>query len=378
MLQNIRERIKGWIAGLVIVIIGSAFLLFGVEYYVQQNSAKNAVLAKVDGKKITEQEVEMAFRQIQKQEQSKGLTLTNEQNKQLKQFALDQLINHVALVSAAEKAGLFVSLDQAKDLLMQVPALQVDGQFSTDRLQQMVYNSGLSPADFFKQVQNSILLSQVQSGIEMSEFVLPSELSELASLFKQTRSFSYLTIPISNFQKKVKVSDAQVKSYYTQNIEQFRTPEKVQLSYLILSPADLKKNVSVTEEEIKQYFGSNPANFSSQQRWQVNRYLIPLSSQAGKSAIEEAKAKSEKLLGELRAEKKPSVKPDLSWITQDQISGQMGEMMAKLKQGDISPPFRTTEGVNIIQVVQFEPAKYKSFDSVKSEIKNTLKKKCSK
>src|SRR3990167_10092806 len=98
MLQNIREHVKGWVAGVVIILVGSTFVLFGVEYYVQSNSSKNAVVAEVNGQKISEQDLTQAFHQLQRQEQAAmKVSLSPDQNAQIKQIALSELINNMAM-----------------------------------------------------------------------------------------------------------------------------------------------------------------------------------------------------------------------------------------------------------------------------------------
>jgi peptidyl-prolyl cis-trans isomerase D len=374
MLQNIREHIKGWVAGVVIILVGSTFVLFGVEYYVQQGTAQNAVVAKVDGHKITEKELDQAFRQLQKQQQAamKGVPLSAEQNNQLKQLALQALIRNFALTHAAEKSGFYVSLDQAKSIIMEAPVFQVEGQFSNDRFQQFMFNSGLNPAEFFSQIQSSILISQIQSGLMDSEFVLPSELTRFTGLLKQTRSFGYFSIPISSFVNKINVTDAEIKQFYSQNARKFMTPEKVKLSYVILSPANLEKSVSVNDQEIRDYYDGNPANFSSMRRWQVSRYLIPLAADASDADLAKAKAEALQLKNQVQKDEKTSVKPALTWLTQDQVKGPIAMMVAKLQQGDVSAPFRTTEGFNVIKLVKMEKGETKSFASVRDNIKKAL------
>ncbi len=374
MLQNIRERIKGWVAGIVIVLVGSTFVLFGVEYYVQQSSSKKSSVAEVNGHKITEQELTQAYQQLQKQEQQamKGAPLTPDQNKQIKQMALNDLITTTAMQDAAHQAGFYVSLDQAKALLIQAPAFQVNGQFSNERFQKAIYATGLTPAEFFSHVQNSILMGQLQAGLQGSEFVLPNEVQELASLWKQTRSFGYFTISVSSFKNKVKISDADINSYYSHNLDKFKTPEKVQVSYLLLSPASLEKSVSVTDAEIKQYYDSNPSNFTSVKRWQIERYLVPVSAQADKGNLEKAKADAAALQATLQKNEKPSEKPILSTMTQDQVSGPVATMMGNLKAGEVSAPFQTTEGFNVIKVLKIDVPKQKTFSDAKDEIKKAL------
>ena len=94
MLQKLHEGIKGWVAGAIIAIISLVFVLWGVEYYLQPGNAGGNTIAKVDGRKITEKELNLTFQQLQRQYTvQKGGLLTSQQNAELKQLALQQLIS---------------------------------------------------------------------------------------------------------------------------------------------------------------------------------------------------------------------------------------------------------------------------------------------
>ncbi len=66
MLQNIHERVKGWIAGLILAVVSLSFVLWGVQYYLQSEGGKNKTVAKVNGEKISENELNVVFQRLQK------------------------------------------------------------------------------------------------------------------------------------------------------------------------------------------------------------------------------------------------------------------------------------------------------------------------
>jgi len=93
MLQRIRDRISGWIAGLIIALVAGAFILFGIEFYFEQGSANRGDAAKVNGVTITDQQVNSIFSQMQQQAmmQTGGRALSSSEEKQLKFYALQSL-----------------------------------------------------------------------------------------------------------------------------------------------------------------------------------------------------------------------------------------------------------------------------------------------
>ena len=67
MLQNLREHAQGWIAGIICGLLALAFALWGVQYYLQDRSHKQ-VIAEVDGYRITDQALNVAYERLKRQE----------------------------------------------------------------------------------------------------------------------------------------------------------------------------------------------------------------------------------------------------------------------------------------------------------------------
>src|SRR3990167_7108877 len=111
MLQRIRDRIQGWIAGVIIALIAAAFFVFGLEYYIDRSSGGEATVAKVNGQVITQEQFKQFYQQIQRRQQEAqgGAPLSDAQSAQLKQFVLQQMIDNVAMTTAAADAGFAVS-----------------------------------------------------------------------------------------------------------------------------------------------------------------------------------------------------------------------------------------------------------------------------
>lgn len=383
MLQNIREHIQGWIAGVIIVLLAAAFLLWGVQYYVEASSGQRASVAKVNGTKITEMELQQAYQQLlrRQREMSGNNNFTASEKKQLKQMALQQLISSLALQQSAKDAGLMVSIPQVKQMIVSDPAFQVDGKFSEQKLMQIIYGSNTTPEQFFARVQNSIVVQQLQNGIQGSAFSTDNEIQQAYGLLKQERSFGYFTLPSARFKNDIKITPAEIKNYYMANKAEFLTPEKVSVSYIMLSPKVIADSIKISPKQIKNYYDGNQQNFTVAQRWQVKRIVLALSEKASPKDVKAAQDKIQAIAAQLKkgadfgklAKQHSGETVITQWLTQDQISGPLAAMINKLKVGDISAPFRTTQGYNIVKLIKMEPSKLKPLASVADNIRKSLR-----
>jgi peptidyl-prolyl cis-trans isomerase D len=378
MLQKLHEGIKGWVAGAIIAIISLVFVLWGVEYYLQPGNAGGNTIAKVDGRKITEKELNLTFQQLQRQYTvQKGGLLTSQQNAELKQLALQQLISTNVLLHTADEAGFRVSRAQVNQLITSLPQFQKEGQFSLQRYQQFLYANSLTSTQFIRRANDSLLMEQVQAGIQGSSFLLSDEAKHGFDLSYQKRDFSYLVVPSARFIQSVKLSPAQIKQYYQQHRDDYKTPEKVSIAYLMLSPEKISQQVKVSEAEIKQYYQDNKGNYRTPRRWKVDRIFLSIPKGAIPKQVHVAQHNAQQLVDRIKqgARFDTVMKEQAGvtqWVNETKISSQFAQALSALKPGEVSQPLRTSEGISIVRVVQAQAEKMQPFASVKAQIKRIL------
>lgn len=267
MLQKLHEKIKGWVAAVIIAAISATFVLWGVQYYLQSSGANNTTVVKINDKKITLQELTANVQQLQHQVMMQtGHVLSDGQNLELKQYALQNLILSNVLLQTAQQAGFNVGPDQVDALITSLPQFQENGQFSPLRYQQVLYANSLTPYAFKVQVANGLTTHQIESGIQETAFVLPNEVKQDDALMHQQRSFGYVIVPQTRFIHSVKVTPSMLAAYYQQHRAEFKSPEKVSIEYVELSPSVIGASLNVTDAEIKQYYQDNVATYRAQKK----------------------------------------------------------------------------------------------------------------
>lgn len=243
MLQIIHEHIKGWVASLIIGLIGLTFALWGIQYYLSADSAETAVVAKVGHQKIRAREVDVLSRQLQRRVSRSGQVLTEGMIQELKQVALENIIATAALGADARRSGFIIGMPEVKQILMEMPSFQDDQHvFSVQKFQQFLNTSDISEMQLLNQFQTDIIITQLRTGITESAFVLPNECKTAYQLLHQQRSFSYIIVPAKRFYSAVHPTEEQLKNHYANNAEQFRSPERISIQYVQLPPGSDAKN----------------------------------------------------------------------------------------------------------------------------------------
>ena len=78
---------------------------------------------------------------------------------------LQQLITQKTLSLAAVKQGLVISAAQVNAILLQIPAFQLNGQFSQAQFSMVLNNNMLTPEQFMQNMRATLLVDQFQKGI---------------------------------------------------------------------------------------------------------------------------------------------------------------------------------------------------------------------
>ena len=151
----------------------------------------------------------------------------------------------------------------------------------------------------------------------------------------------------------------------------------------------LAAQVSVSDAELQSYYEQNKtAKYSTQEQRRASHILLNLKKDASAAEQKTVKAKAEALLVELR--KKPETFAAVAKANSQDSSADRGgdldffgkgamvkpfeDAANKLKVGEISELVQTEFGIHIIQLTALKPGTVKSFDDVKSQILDEVKK----
>ena len=254
MLQKMRERTQGIIAGVIVALICITFALWGIQNYTR-NTRNDDSVAEVNGVKITPQQLQLAYEKARQREIAQGHTnLDQKSQATLKQQVLQQLIDEIIVTRALSKLGFTADSSQIRVVIAAMPMFQEKSKFSSERMQQILSNLSISEREFFAELQHSIMLNQFEGGLATSAFALPDELTTAAKLINQKRDFSYVVIKPESFAAQVVVDDQAIAQYYEQHKNDFLIPEKISIEYIELRADDLKKETKADKQRQHEIF----------------------------------------------------------------------------------------------------------------------------
>ena len=382
MLQTIRDKTAGWIAGIFLGAITIVFVFWGIDF--QSGSATYA--AKVDGEPIPVETVRRAWQQRQSQlQQMLRDELPPDMAKAQQSALLDQYIQQTLLTKRANELGYEVSDAALAKRVMEIPQFQVDGKFSADRYNALLRSNGLTETRFEADLQTELMVEQLQTGVVDSSFALPYELERRYALEKQQREVDYALVAANDFLPTVTVTDEQIQKYYEQNGNQFLTAETVDLQYIELTRQQAEGAVTVTEQGLKDYYEQIKDRFQTNERRQGRHILITatdgLDDAAAQKKAQELtdKAKSGTDFAQLAKEnsKDPGSAQqggDLGWAERGMFVGPFEDALFSMQPGEIRGPVKTQFGYHVLKLENIEAGQQQTFEEARAEVEEEFRK----
>ena len=380
MLQSIHDKLKGWLAGVVLGAIGLVFVFWGINWTLSAPT----YAAKVNGSEVSANEVRQSYQQqlAQAERQSNG-SVSDAQRNDIKMRVLDDYVNSEALVTRADKLGYRVTDQQLLQAMAQIPLFQVDGKFDYAHAVAVLRAQGRSIPEIETLFKRDVKLRQLDSALTLSSFATASEMKEIRALTKQQRELAWLTLPAEKYASQATPDDAALKTYYDAHKSEYMTPETVDLHYIEISLAQLAAKVSVDDAQLKAYYdeqkAKTPELFTQPEQRRVSHILLTVANPKDDAAV---KAKAEGIVkraqgGEdfAKLAKEFSQDPgsaqqggDLGWSERKAWVTPFADAAYSMKVDEIRGPVKTQFGYHILKLVGIQPASVKTFEQSRADL----------
>ena len=376
MLLEIREKVQGVFASIILVLICVLFGLWGIQNYL--GGGKEAPLVTVGDKEFFQREVTQAYQQF-----AQNLAGMKFDEETLKKQALEKLIRDEVLLQYSQNQNLVVTDDTARDFIQSLEYFQKDGKFDKTQYQAMLGSQGMSSDEFVSRIKKALMMEQVQRAVIDSGFVTKAEVDAFFKIQNQKRDVEYISIPLAVSGSAP--SEEEISAYYQQHLNAYQSDEQVSVQYVELSLDALSNDVSATEDQLKDYYEEQKTQFTSPERRKISHILIAF----GKDNVTEEQALQKALAAKQTLSNKDFATLATE-ISDDKLSAKNGgdlglfnvgvmekafeEAASKLKLGEVSEPVKSAFGYHLIKVTELVPGEVKTFETVKPELSKAYKK----
>ena len=424
VLQKIREKLTGILAGVFFAVLIIPFAFVGVNSYFAADAVNN--VAVVNDQEISINQFNQSFQNYRRRMQSlMGANFDAEQFDQaiVRRQHLDTMIDQELLAQLSFEAGLAVANDRLAVAIREIPSFQVDGVFNADVYQSRLASQGRTPKQFENDMRAQMIMGQFPSAIATSAISTTWELDGYVRLQDQKRAFRAILVPAQLDDSEigdpeagdsevvdsaedagaeaeaeaVEAADAQTEdtlgesaideeailAWYESHTDDYRSEERIVIEYLELDAAMLGGDIAPDEEQLMALFEEQESRFISPETRLASHILIEVDSQAPELDIENARQQAEDLavraqdgedfitLARENSQDAGSAPEggDLGWVEPGFMVQAFEDALYELTlENPISEPVQTGFGWHIIYLRDVRPAEGMTFTEARPTI----------
>lgn len=401
MLQKLREKTSGWIAGTVLGLLTIPFAFFGMEQYMTQSNA--TWVAKVEAppswwrsaphwwpvrmlwevEEIDSSEFRTWFEQARQQERAAlgdAFDPRAFEDKANKRDVVDQMIDTRVLRILSGRTGVAISDAQVRNTIESIPAFQVDGKFNPQQYQMALASQvpQRSPREFEQLVREDMGQVLIPSQLVASAFATDSEVDRLLRLIGEKRDVAFVVMPAPEPDTGA-VEAAEIQAWYDSHASDYRVPESVVLEYVEVDGSTMQPEPA-SEEALRQRYAQEQARFVEPEQRLASHILVRVDADADEKAQAAAKARAEKIAAQARAPGadfaalaraesddtgSKEAGGDLGWVSAEMMEKPFEEALFAMEQGGIAGPVKTSFGWHVIQLRMVKEGRQTPFAQVR-------------
>ena len=257
MLSSIRALAKTWPARILFGILVLAFGLWGVTGSLRSVGTDTAV-AHVGDSRIEPADLQRALHadlaRLQRQN-GPGFQPSQQLRQQMAGQAATQLVYQrlvdlelkhlgVAVPDAAIRAQVF-SMDAFHD---------ASGKYDRQHFLQVLQSNGLDETSFIELVRQDLGRQQLVGAISAGVGAPDELVKRIFAYARETRTAEAVRFPLTDATNVPTPTDAELKRFWRNNPDKYRTPEYRTVKLIVLSPQTLAREAKVSPDDIKKYY----------------------------------------------------------------------------------------------------------------------------
>jgi peptidyl-prolyl cis-trans isomerase D len=373
MLLQFRNITRGWVATIIVALIGLATVLFLIPNSGLQLTGNNW-LAQIAGRQITAPQLTRELELMLRAERSQGNNVSKQDaiDAGLHLRLLDSMIGRNALYAFAERVGVSAGDAQVANRIREIPAVRnaVTGAFDQNAYNAFLQQLSYSQAEFEADVRNDLTTQMFMEAL-LTGIRAPSSFGALAYAYdNETRVVSIAEATAAATGAIPQPTQEQLQAFWEDNQEQLRVPEFRGITLVYARPSDFVARVIVPEARLREEFDARAAALTQPERRSYVRIVARNEAQAneiaarlnrGESADAVAAALSlQATRGENQAQREVPDSAVAEAIFAAPVRGQ-----ARVARGDLSPWV-------VVKVEGSTPEVRPDFAAYREELRNAI------
>lgn len=363
MIAYLQQRRKFLVIVLAITVfafVGAGFVGWGSYSY----GSRSGAVATVGEEKVSFLQFSQAYNNLYNMySQFYENGLDPQMENQLKQAALEGLIDKALLINFAKDLELRISDEELQTRIISIDAFKKDGVFNKEIYKETIRNARSEIKDFEKEMADQLLIEKLFGF--MGTPVTDNEKEMMAaSILMEDR----VAIEVINAPKTVTITNAEAQKFFEANAQNYMGEPTYDVSYIKVGIA----GYTATEEEASDYYSKNRGEFLTEDgellSFDSAKDLAIKAAKMNKARRDALKQKIEWRDGKVEPKSVKGVAFSNKTIPFEVISE-----LENAQNKRISDPIAVEDGYMVAKIDSRYEAKPMSFDEAKAFIERDLK-----
>ncbi len=390
MLDAMRKRKQGRIIQVLFLIIILVFIFFGFGNPFSDDAPIPNSIAVVEGEPIalsdfqrTYENLKSSYREVYKER----LTPEMLESLNLKQQAVDQLINATLVQQEAVRVGFTVDDDELRESIRKISVFLEGEKFDQTRYQRILASARVTVAEFEEGQRKDLLRKKVERLMSDAVTATTDEALELFRINNEKLNLAFIKIPSTDLLATVTVEKKESEEYYKTHNESFRVPERIRFAYLAYPGSHFESKAQVTPQDEETFYNDHKTDrFTTPAEVHARHILFSYPDSAtaeDKAKVRETatgvltRARAGEDFAKLATEHSQDIGTapkggDLGFFPRGRMVKPFEEAAFNLSAGAISDLVESQFGLHIIKAEEVHAERERPLDEVRAEIHQEL------
>ena len=385
MLTSMRENAGSFIIKLLLGAIVVVFVLWGVG---TNEKSSNPEVARVEGQPISYADYAQAYQQLVDNVRRQFGSSLDEATLgllNLKEQALNQLIDRAVLIKESQAMGFRVSDDELAAHIRSIPAFQSAEGFDRAQYDRVLTQFRMTPEAFEASQRDDLLIQKISDIIARTAKVSEGEATDWHRWQNAALKVAYVLFEPDQT-AIIDPLDDEVKTYFDEHKDRYQTPPKRSARYLVFRSEEHRAGVTLAADDVAAYYDEHMDEFEVEENVEARHILFKVDKDADQAAVDAARARAEDVYSQIKvggdfAELAQAHSDEAATGAKGGYLGTFGrgqmvkpfeEAAFSLAAGEVSPPVRSEFGFHIIKVDQKKAARTYTLTEAEDKIRGQL------
>jgi peptidyl-prolyl cis-trans isomerase D len=359
--QNI--FVKGFLG-----LLALSFVIWGVGDVFRGRSASNSV-ATVGGVHVSYEEYDnMLRRELARYQEATGKAPTEDEIEQfgIKNMVINQLVDGKIIKTRMDDIKFKVGQAAASDQIYSNAMFADDsGKFSMEKFDSIMQANNLKKSYYIDSVKLETSIRLFLDGLMVAPKSLENQAKALYGYRNQERIADVVTVSPSLIGEVDDPAETELVQYYQEHSKEFSIPEVREASYILFSIDDVKKDIKISDADLKEAYDNNLSAYKDAEKRNIEQYLFDSEADA-KAALDDLKKG-------IADKKYDSKRTALGDVDKDSLPAEVSGAVFSLEKNVFSEPVKSEMGWHVFIVKNISEPQTRSFESVKKTLEDELR-----